>query len=205
MSLNDAASTQGRDGAGKFTPGNPGGPGNPYARQSARLKKAVLEVMNEAEVRLIAQKLLTQALQGDVPSIKLAFAYAIGKPGDAVNPDEIDALEWEMRNRLSVSLEAVEALTGRVPVRQANAVAEAVAQPVALQVGQEIVRRLQERGILPPERKAPAPTTAPPPGARTPGGSASDRKGGGSPAFPPGQDRRPEVRPAHKDDAGAYR
>ena len=194
MSLNDATTTQGRDGAGKFTPGNPGGPGNPYARQSARLKKAVLEVMNEAEIRLIAQKLLSQALQGDVPSMKLVFAYAIGKPGEAVNPDEIDALEWEMRQRLTVSLDEVEALTERVPVKQANAVAQAVAQPVALQVGQEIFQRLQERGLL------------------TPTQPVDTREGLDLPPRPApkctpanGNLPRPEVRGGHNGDPRAHR
>ena len=137
MSLNDATKKGGRDGRS-----------NPYTRQVAKNRQIVLEIMNEAELRLITQKLLSQALQGHVASIKLVFAYAIGKPDAAIDPDEVEALEWETRQRLSVPLAEVEALTGRVPVGQANAVAEAVKQPVAIQVGQEIVERLEGRGLL---------------------------------------------------------
>src|SRR5919204_3026793 len=107
MSLSDTT-TKGRDANGRFAEGNPGGPGNPYTRQTAQLRQAVLETMNETEVRLITQKLLTLALQGDIQAIKLVLAYAIGKPENVINPDEVDRLEWELRQRLSVPVEAVE-------------------------------------------------------------------------------------------------
>ena len=178
MSLNDATKKSGRDGKS-----------NPYTRQAARNRQIVLEMMNEAELRLITQKLLSQALEGHVPSIKLVFAYAIGKPDAAINPDEVDALEWEARQRLTVPLEEVEALAERVPVGQANAVAEAVRQPVAIQVGQEIVQRLQERGVLPSERRAPAPPPTPPqgePGGSATGGGGATRSAPTPPADPPG-------------------
>jgi hypothetical protein len=174
MSLNDAPA--GRDARGRFAEGNPGGPGNPYTRQTAQLRQAVLETMNEAEIRLIAKRLLTLALQGDLQAIKLVLAYAIGKPEGVVNPDEVGRLEWELRQRLCVPLHQVETVTDRVSAGQANAVVEATREAVALQRGQELLLRLQKRGLL-PDAMRPA----------------------------PGNGKRPEVRDGHKGAAGARR
>jgi hypothetical protein len=164
MSLTDT--TSGRDEKGRFAKGNPGGPGNPYTRQTAQLRQAVLETMNETEVRLITQRLLTLALQGDLQAIKLVLAYAIGKPDKVVNPDEVDRLEWELRQRLSVPADDIEELTQRVPARQANAVAEATRQAIALQAGQDIFQRLLKRGLLPQAMQPDAQPPAPRPGVR---------------------------------------
>ncbi len=161
MSLNDATSANGRDGKGRFAPGNPGGPGNPYTRQTALLRQVVLDELNEVEIRIIVQRLKAVALAGDVQAIKLVLGYAVGKPEGAVNPDEVDRLEWELRQRLSVPAAEVERLAERVPARQANAVAAATAQAVSLQRGLDIAERLKQRGLLPdalrPDASAPRP------------------------------------------------
>ncbi len=160
MSLSDNTK-KGRDSKGRFAEGNPGGPGNPYTRQTALLRQVVLDELNEVEVRIIVQRLKAVALAGDVQAIKLVLAYAIGKPESAVNPDEVDRLEWELRQRLSVPQGEVERLADRVPARQANAVAAATAQAVSLQRGQDILQRLKKRGLLPdalrPDADAPRP------------------------------------------------
>ena len=39
--------TNGHDAKGRFTRGNPGGPGNPYARQVAALRKVILNRLTE--------------------------------------------------------------------------------------------------------------------------------------------------------------
>ncbi len=163
MSLNDATKNKGRDARGRFAEGNPGGPGNPYTRQTALLRQAVLDELNEVEIRIIVQRLKARAVGGDVQAIKLVLAYAIGKPESAVNPDEVDRLEWELRQRLSVPQGEVERLAERVPAKQANAVAAATAQAVASRSGLDIFQRLQRRGLLP---GAPRPAAAPRPEVR---------------------------------------
>jgi hypothetical protein len=163
MSLNDAKAANGRDEKGRFAPGNPGGPGNPYTRQTALLRQAVLDELNEVEIRIIVQRLKARAVGGDVQAIKLVLAYAVGKPENVVNPDEVDRLEWELRQRLSVPAGEVERLAERVPAKQANAVAAATAQAVSLQRGLDIFQRLQKRGLLP---EAMRPAAAPRPEVR---------------------------------------
>jgi len=156
MSLSDTT-TKGRDANGRFAEGNPGGPGNPYTRQTALLRQAVLDELNEVELRIIVQRLKALAVGGDLQAIKLVLAYAVGKPENAVNPDEVDRLEWELRQRLSVPAGEVERLAQRVPARQANAVAATTAQAVSLQRGQDIVERLKKRGLLPDALRPDAP------------------------------------------------
>jgi hypothetical protein len=163
MSLNDAKKNKGRDASGRFAEGNPGGPGNPYTRQTALLRQVVLDELNEVEIRIIVQRLKARAVGGDVQAIKLVLAYAVGKPESVVNPDEVDRLEWELRQRLAVPPAEVERLADRVPARQANAVAAAT-QAVSLQRGQDILQRLQRRGLLPDALRTAA--SAPRPGVR---------------------------------------
>jgi hypothetical protein len=170
MSLNDATKNKGRDANRRFAEGNPGGPGNPYTRQTALLRQVVLDELSEVEVRIIVQRLKARAVGGDVQAIKLVLAYAIGKPESAVNPDEIDRLEWELRQRLAVPAEEVERLADRVPARQANAVAQATAQAVSLQRGLDIAERLKKRGLLPDALRPAA--ASPRPGVR--GGANGD-------------------------------
>jgi hypothetical protein len=66
-----APSTKGRDGRGRFAPGNPGGPGNPFARRSAALREALCEAVTEENLKDLARVLLLHAQGGDVPAAKL--------------------------------------------------------------------------------------------------------------------------------------
>jgi hypothetical protein len=87
--------TTGRDRNGRFTKGNPGGTGNLFTRQVAELRKRLLEHLTGEALDAIADKLIDQAKEGDVPAIKLLFTYTLGKPADAVQPDQLDIEEWE--------------------------------------------------------------------------------------------------------------
>src|ERR1700688_5007185 len=59
------------DARGRFTRGNKGGPGNPFARQAAALRQALTSAVTPQDVADIAAKLLEKAKQGDVPAAKL--------------------------------------------------------------------------------------------------------------------------------------
>jgi hypothetical protein len=90
-----AASDAGRDSNGRFTKGNRGGPGNPFARQVAALRKALLDAVTVEDIDAIAKKLLQLAKEGDLAAIKIILAYTIGKPKITVEPDHLDVEEWE--------------------------------------------------------------------------------------------------------------
>jgi hypothetical protein len=87
--------TEGRDGQGRFTKGNRGGPGNPHARQVAALRRRLLDRLTTQELDAILDTLLRLAREGDVAAAKLVFQYALGKPTEARDPDRLDADEAE--------------------------------------------------------------------------------------------------------------
>jgi hypothetical protein len=87
--------TTGRDHNGRFSKGNPGGPGNPFARQVAQLRKRLLDRLTGEDLDGIADKLIALAKEGDVPATKLLFTYTLGQPADAVQPDQLDVEEWD--------------------------------------------------------------------------------------------------------------
>ena len=69
-----------RDAGGRFLKGNCGGPGNPHAKQIARLKSALHEALTEDGIAAVAQAMLQRAKGGDVAAARLLLEYAIGKP-----------------------------------------------------------------------------------------------------------------------------
>jgi len=85
----------GRNSNGQFAKGNRFGPGNPFARQVAGLRKALLDRVTAEDIQAIAEKLLQLAKAGDVAAAKLLLSYTIGKPQPAVEPDHLDVAEWE--------------------------------------------------------------------------------------------------------------
>ena len=87
--------TNGHDAKGRFARGNPGGPGNPFARQVARLRKVILDRVTEEDLLAITEALLARAKEGSVTAAKLLLAYAIGKPASAPDPDKLDGQELE--------------------------------------------------------------------------------------------------------------
>src|SRR5436309_1003969 len=86
----------GRDASGRFTRGNPGGPGNPYARRSAQLRQRMQALTSDEEIDVIFKALLKRARDGEHQSAQLVLAYAVGKPGPAPDPDTIDVHELEV-------------------------------------------------------------------------------------------------------------
>src|SRR5438132_11504236 len=86
-------SQDGRDALGRFTRGNAGGPGNPFARQVARLRQVLLDSVTEEDMAVIAGELVVQAKLGDQAAIKLLFQYVVGKPAAVVDPDTLDQQE----------------------------------------------------------------------------------------------------------------
>jgi hypothetical protein len=103
----------GRDSNGRFTQGNAGGPGNPYARQVAALRRALLQLVTEEEITAIAKALLEQAKKGNVSAAKLLFSYTLGQPAKAVDPDRLPEHELNTLNANYAEPEEVTALLNR--------------------------------------------------------------------------------------------
>jgi hypothetical protein len=100
---------------GRFARGNKGGPGNPFARQAAQLRRALLQFQTEDDVRAVAAKLYLLAMGGDVAAIKLYLAYAVGKPADPVDPDRLDLEEVRLLLESRAATAALDESAPEVP------------------------------------------------------------------------------------------
>jgi hypothetical protein len=113
---NDATSPNtaddGRDQRGRFTAGNRGGPGNPFARRVAHLRSVLLAAVTDDDLENIAGQLVVQAKAGDLVAIKLLFQYILGKPVPTVDPDTLDLQELEQYKK-SPNSEEVRDVGGR--------------------------------------------------------------------------------------------
>jgi hypothetical protein len=149
----------GRDAQGRFAPGNAGGPGNPFARQVAALRAALVRTVTEQDIEQIAQDLVVQAKAGNLAATKLLFQYVLGKPAEAVNPDTLDVQEWqEVYRPLPEILQELPAAMQTLPAATACAMAQA-AQPF---VGGVLADALR----LPPEGSEEIAKRSPDAGAR---------------------------------------
>src|SRR5262245_2045611 len=102
-SPDSAAPKAGRDASGKFTVGNHGGPGNPHARQVAALRKHHLACATPEDVAAVYKAILDAAVGGSVPAQRLYFELLFGKNLKALDPDRIDAHEFEINKETAVS------------------------------------------------------------------------------------------------------
>ena len=69
-----------RDGRGRFLPGNPGGPGNPQARNVATWRKALAEAVSAEDVTQVAQRLVDAAKAGEPWAVRELLDRLLGKP-----------------------------------------------------------------------------------------------------------------------------
>jgi len=83
----------GRDRCGRFAAGNPGGPGNPQARQVARLRSAMLDAVTTKDMAEITRQLVEMAKGGNVAAIREVFSRCLGKPIEADLLDRLSDLE----------------------------------------------------------------------------------------------------------------
>lgn len=71
-----------RDKYGRFTAGNSAavGHGNPLLRHGARLRLVIAEALTPAAMRVIVDKLIRLAKDGDLEAIRILYDRAMGKP-----------------------------------------------------------------------------------------------------------------------------
>ena len=69
-----------RDSKGRFLPGNPGGPGNPQARNVGTWRAALADAVSAEDMAEVARKLVTAAKKGAPWAVKELFDRCLGKP-----------------------------------------------------------------------------------------------------------------------------
>jgi hypothetical protein len=109
-----------RDAKGRCAPGNPGGPGNPYARQVAELRKEMVNFVSVDDLKHVVFAIKMKAERGDVAAARLLFQYVLGKPLPATDPDRLDVDEWQkLREQARPPKEMSEVMNG-VPAQVAS-------------------------------------------------------------------------------------
>ena len=83
----------GRAPNGRFSKGNPGGPGNPYAKRVAALRRALIESVTEEDMRSIVARLVQDARDGDIQAAKEILLRTLGRPTEADLIERLEHLE----------------------------------------------------------------------------------------------------------------
>jgi hypothetical protein len=109
----------GRERNGRFALGNPGGPGNPHARSTAKFYKAFREVA-ETQFTEVVQEIFKRAKEGDWHAMRMVLDYTLGKPAPAMNPDRVEIDEFELHCQSAVSTEKFAASAAAHPVEAVN-------------------------------------------------------------------------------------
>ena len=131
------ATGKGRDARGRFSKGNAGGPGNPFARYVAKLRASMICSVTAQEIIRMADVLKNKALSGDVVAIKLFFQYVLGKPAETVDPDRMAIDEWQKLKEVAVDSRDMEDVLQQCP-------AEVACELVKMQWPGELERNLRE-------------------------------------------------------------
>jgi hypothetical protein len=84
-----------RTAGGQFAQGNKCGRGNPFARQSALLRVALISAVTPADFAAIAKALVEKAKEGNVAAARLVISYTLGKPTPAAELDNLGQTEFE--------------------------------------------------------------------------------------------------------------
>jgi hypothetical protein len=145
-----------RDDSGRFQKGCKGGPGNPFARKVATLRKSLLESVTEDDVAQLGRKLLAQALGSDVAAAKVLLSYIVGKPTEVVDPDRIEIEAWKLVLSWPTIAEALAAMVAAPPDVVVNMIRDyapknddelmkRATEPI-LRSGHRVMRRREEKG-----------------------------------------------------------
>jgi hypothetical protein len=88
---------------GRFLPGNPGGPGNPYARKVASLRTQFLDAITPELMQTFVHDLARLAGKGSIEHAQLFLKYALGDPLPPVDPDTLDHHELLLLRQCNLS------------------------------------------------------------------------------------------------------
>ncbi len=135
--------TNGRNHQGHFTQGNPGGPGNPYARQVAKLRKKVLQVIGEDQMEEIILELFQLATKGNLQAIKVLLQYTLGKPAEAQNPDLVDVEEWDQMKTASEKVFQADRVVGTPELETFLRMARVTRPSIGQEMTKKFVGKLQ--------------------------------------------------------------
>jgi hypothetical protein len=145
-----------RETNGQFAAGNRGGPGNPFARQVAELRQAILDRLTVESAGEIADALIAKAKTGDVAAARLLFQYGLGKPAKAVEPDRVEIEEHHLRMESTVPMTELAQPYGHVSVERVNDLSDVLRPIVDQQMLSPLAEGLKAMDGVPPEKQSKA-------------------------------------------------
>ncbi|CAN5573851.1 hypothetical protein BH10PLA2_BH10PLA2_25120 [soil metagenome] len=137
-----------RGAQGYFAKGNSGGPGNPHARQCARMLEMFRNAITDEEMYFLSRILFERASTGDMSALKMVWQYKMGKPLPAPNPDSIDRDEWDHFQKDGTTIDEMKQALGRLPSHVGNAIVSAALPTIASTISQTLSEQLIQS--LPP-------------------------------------------------------
>lgn len=136
-----------RDSNGRYTAGNPGGPGGARRRPS-ELRRAAEEAVTPDMVRGVLRKVAMQALQGDLTAARIFLERTLGRAAEipAGEPLGIDPLKLRTVGDCTVAIQKVtDAICrGDLDVIHGKVLLDAIVAQARLIEGGEIEARLAE-------------------------------------------------------------
>ena len=138
---------------GRFRPGNKGGPGNPFARQVAEIRKLLLNTVPGERLAKIVLAMVDKAEAGDVAAAKLVLQYTVGKPAETVEPDRIEIDDHRLRVESCIPSREWTPKFGELPVEFANSMWESVAPEMEQETMLPMILGALEVEAAPPEMK----------------------------------------------------
>jgi len=85
-----------RDAMGRFSQGNQGGPGNPYAKKISELRSALMQAVTPDDLQEVIAKLVEEAKGGNIPAAKELLDRVLGRALEVDLLDRLDAVEQVM-------------------------------------------------------------------------------------------------------------
>jgi len=95
----------GRGPNGRFAKGNPGGPGNPHANRTARLRAMLLDTVSDDDFRAVVAKLVAMAKAGDLVAIRELLDRTLGKSKGTVELIQAEITEAELDREIEHGLD----------------------------------------------------------------------------------------------------
>ncbi len=77
--------SNGRRADGRFATGNPGGPGNPHARQTADIRRLIREAVTDDDLRAVVRCVVKKAKAGEPWAVKELLDRLAGKSTQATD------------------------------------------------------------------------------------------------------------------------
>lgn len=100
---------RGRDGKGRFTRGNPGGPGGPRKR-AYTLQENAAAAITEEHLQAMLRKAAAMALQGNLSAMRFVFERVCGKPRETPADTEPLGITLPPMRTAAECVQAVEVL-----------------------------------------------------------------------------------------------